>query len=650
MASRLSGESSPYLREHARDPVDWYPWCDEAFEAAREQDKPVFLSIGYSSCHWCHRMENDCFMDEEVAELMNRSFINVLVDREERPDIDSHFMKLSFLMTGTAGWPLNMIMTYDLKPFFAASYIPKHSSYGIRGMMELIPMIVSLWRSRRNELLTYGNSLVELISRREQTDAGDCSRMALLELTSSFDREHGGFGKAPKFPSYCALMLLLCTGKADMVEKTLHEMFNGGIFDQLEYGFHRYSTDRSWGIPHFEKMLYDQSLSMLVYADAYRATGNEELARCVDLLVKYVNGRLLSREGGFFSSEDSDSEGEEGRYYMLTDAQISSLPTDLLEYAKRSMLIRFNEGYIMRGSRGAAEGERCLELLRKSREGRQRPKLDTKILTDWNSLAVASMAFAGSALGREDIIDEAKDVFEFLKRNMFVDGTLKHCFVEGRATVDAFLEDHAYMMWAALELYESTLEISYLKIAMELLELVNKNFKNESGPFYKNRAGSDPRVMETEDLVLPSGNSVMLYNMFRLYLITGSETIKGQYDQLESSMKSYACEQPSAHAFFYYVKKIYSQDPKRVILVGRLEEALKFVRKLHKLYAPEATAIFRDASNPLIDSISNFTQDYQDRTGSCTAYVCGNGYCSRPITSPEELVSYFKEKLSQQSL
>lgn len=653
MADRLRGQGSPYLREHSKDLVDWYPWGEEAFKAAKERDSPVFLSIGYSSCHWCHRMQHDCFMDEEVAGLMNRYFINVLVDREERPDIDSYFIKLSFMMTGTAGWPLNVIMTYDLKPFFAASYLPKHSAYGMRGMMELIPIIISLWRSRRNELIAYGNSLISAISKSEQTEhaeAGDCSSEALSQLTSSFDKMHGGFGKAPKFPDYPALLLLLSYGKVDMVEKTLYEMFNGGIFDQLEYGFHRYSTDESWGIPHFEKMLYDQSLSMLVYADAYRATGNGELARCVDLLFRYVNGRLLSDEGGFYSSEDSDSEGEEGKYYLLTDEQISSLPLNLQEYARRNLLIRFNEGYIIRGARGAREGEMCIEMLRKARTGRERPKLDTKILTDWNSLAAAAMAFAGSVLGREDMIDEAKGVFEFLRRNMLSDGTLKHCYVDGRATVDAFLEDHAYMMWAAIELYQSTLEISYLKTAIELLNLVNENFKNDGGPFYRNKVGSNPRVIETEDLVLPSGNSVMLYNMFRLYLITGSETIKDQYEKLERSLKSYACENPSAHAFFYYVKRIYSKDPKRIILVGRLEEALKFARRLSQLYVPEASVIFRDSENPEIDSISSFTKDYRDRSGSCTAYVCGNGYCSRPLTSPQELVFYFKEKSSQQSI
>jgi len=556
MVNRLNEESSPYLREHANNPVEWYPWGDEAFNMAKELDRPIFLSIGYSSCHWCHRMNEDCFMDTEVASLMNNSFINVKVDREERPDLDSYFMKASLLMTSTGGWPLNIIMTYDCRPFFAATYIPKNSSYGMKGIMELIPLIMNLWKTKRKELLDYGNLLVDSMSgKMPDKPAGDCFQRVMFELSSSYDSKYGGFGTAPKFPNYCALMLLLNRGMKDMVSKTLHQMINGGIFDQLEYGFHRYSTDQYWEIPHFEKMLYDQAFSVILYTDAYRATGNKEFARCVDLLAKYMHGRLLSCEGGFYSSEDADSEGEEGGYYMVTDPA-SILPPDLMEYAKRSMLIPFGDGYIVKGANGTAAGQRCLELLKRSRVDKVRPKIDSKILTDWNSLAAASLAFAGSVLGRDDFVYSAKNVFGFMEKNMFIDGKLKHCFVEGKAKIDAMLEDHAFMIWGALELYEATLEIPYLKTAINLLGLVNKNFKNENGPYYKSNDRTISRITDTEDLVLPSGNSTMLYNLLRLYLITGDDSIKAQYDNIEGSVSPYACEQPSAHAFFYLIKKM----------------------------------------------------------------------------------------------
>lgn len=586
-------------------------------------------------------MNEDCFMDTEVASLMNSSFINIKVDREERPDLDSYFMKASLLMTGTGGWPLTVIMTYDRKPFFAATYIPKNSSYGIRGMVELIPLIQNLWKTRRRELLDYGNALVDALPGGIPARPGkDCFERLMYELSTSYDSKYGGFGTAPKFPNYCAIMLLLSTGKNDMVGKTLHEMMNGGTFDQLEYGFHRYSTDQQWGIPHFEKMLYDQALSIICYTDAYRGTGNEEFARCAGLLVEYMHNRLLSAEGGFYSSEDADSEGEEGKYYTVTDpARI--LPPDLMQYAKRSMLIPFGNGYIVRGTDGTAEGQKCLELLKKSREGKVRPKIDEKILTDWNSLAVASLAFAGSVLGRDEMVNAAKTAFGFIEKNMLVNGALKHCFIGGKAKIDAMLEDYAFMTWGALELYEATFEISYLKSAINLLGLVNKNFKNENGPYYKNSGGLISRITDTEDLVLPSGNSVMLYNLLRLYLITDDDSIKAQYNNLERSISPYACEQPFAHAFFYLVKKIHESDPKRVILVGQQKEAKIWAGAFCRIYAPGSVAVFRDPDDPLIDSLSGFTPTYQAKNGKCTAYVCGSSYCSSPISSKEELLSYF---------
>ncbi|MEM0123806.1 MAG: thioredoxin domain-containing protein [Conexivisphaerales archaeon] len=641
MVNRLNMEGSPYLRMHANNPVDWYPWGDEAFNSAKALDRPIFLSIGYSSCHWCHRMNEDCFMDADVACLMNNAFINVKVDREERPDLDSYFMKASFLMTGTGGWPLTIIMTHDCKPFFAATYIPKNNTQGIMGMMELIPIIQNLWKARRKELLDYGNALVNAVQGTAPAEpAKDCFKRLMFELSSSYDSNYGGFGISPKFPNYSAIMLLLNRGRKDMVSKTLHEMMHGGIFDQLEYGFHRYSTDQYWWIPHFEKMLYDQSLSIICYTDAYRATGNEEFARCVDLLYKYMCNRLLSDKGGFYSSEDADSEGREGRYYTIMEPE-KILPPDLMEYAKRNMLIPFGDGYIVKGGNETVAGQKCLELLKKSRAGRARPKIDSKILADWNSLAAASLAFAGSALDRDELVNTAKGVFEFMEKNMFVEGRLKHCFIEGKAKIDAMLEDYALMIWGSLELYEATFEIHYLEMAINLLALVNKDFKNENGPYYKNKGGLVPRIIDTEDLVLPSGNSIMLYNLLRLYLITGDNLIKAQFDDLERSINPYACKQPSAHAFYYLIKKINESNPKIIVLVGQLNKAIKWMRAFRQMYVPDSVAVFRDAENPCIDSISRLTSIYVAKNSECTAYVCGSSYCSSPINSEEELISYF---------
>ncbi len=641
MVNRLSMESSPYLKEHADNPVDWYPWGEEALLKAKELDRPIFLSIGYSSCHWCHKMNEDCFMDIEVANLMNNAFINVKVDREERPDLDSFFMKASIIMTGSGGWPLNIIMTSDLRPFFAATYIPKNSSYGMRGMIELIPLIEDLWKNRRKELLDYGNRLINAMSSGAPAKAdADCFEKLMFEIGSSFDDEYGGFGTAPKFPNYSAIMLLLASGKFDMASKTLIGMMNGAIFDQLEYGFHRYSTDRSWNVPHFEKMLYDQALSIICYTEAYRAIGAPKFAKCVDRLTQYIKKRLLSNEGGFYSSEDADSEGEEGKYYTVFDVE-KRLPLNLLEFAKRNMLVPFNDGYLVRGTDDESNAIQCIELLRKLRDDKLRPKVDYKILTDWNAMTIASLAFASYVFERNDLLNIARGAFKFIEDNMMLNGELKHCFTDGKSKIDGMLEDYAFMIWAALELYEASLDDAYLQKAMDLLKMVNFKFKNKNGIFYRNNA--PPLVMETEDYVIPSGNSTMLYNLLRLYTITGDDAVREQFNNLENGIKPYACEQPFAHAFYYWVNKINELGPRCIILAGRRSDALELRDKLLKVYLPGSVVVFRDENDPSVDRISKITSTYQSKNGRLTAYICGNSYCSQPLYNYEEIMQYLKK-------
>ncbi|MDH5715699.1 MAG: thioredoxin domain-containing protein, partial [Candidatus Aminicenantes bacterium] len=481
--NRLIAEKSPYLLQHAFNPVDWYPWGSEAFDKARKENKPIFLSIGYSTCHWCHVMEKESFEDPEIASMMNEAFICIKVDREERPDIDRIYMTVCQMMTGSGGWPLTIIMTPDKKPFFAATYIPRPSRLGRLGMMELIPRIQELWKSKKGEVMSSAEQITQHLTQISIHAAGEplgeaALEMAYRRLSRVFDERYGGFGRAPKFPTPHNLTFLLRywkrTGEQKalrMVEKTLQSMRLGGIYDHVGFGFHRYSTDSRWLLPHFEKMLYDQALLVMAYTEAYQATRKEEYRHTVREILDYVMRDMTAPEGGFYSAEDAESEGEEGKFYLWTEEEIRQL----LPGEESDLIVRiFNiekDGNFAEEATGRRTGSNILylrkslhetasdmkispeELERDFQKARQKlfaarhkrvhPHKDDKILTDWNGLMIAALARASSAFDEPQYAEATRRAADFiLARMRDSKGKLYHRYRDGETAIPAYLDDY----------------------------------------------------------------------------------------------------------------------------------------------------------------------------------------------------------------
>ncbi|MCJ7618383.1 MAG: thioredoxin domain-containing protein, partial [Desulfobacterales bacterium] len=550
--NRLALEKSPYLLQHAYNPVDWYPWGSEAFEKAKREDKPIFLSSGYSTCHWCHVMEKESYEDEEVAELMNDVFVSIKIDREERPDIDGVYMNVCQAMTGSGGWPLNIILTPDKKPFFAGTYIPKESSYGRKGMLELIPDISDIWKKNRGEAESLAAQVISSLS--EEQEGGeelkeDVLHVAYEQLLEVFDEQHGGFGGAPKFPTPHNLTFLLRYWKRTgdkmalrMVERILTAMSMGGIYDHAGFGFHRYSTDTRWLVPHFEKMLYDQALLAMAYTEAYQATGNQEFKRIACEVFTYVLRDMTSPEGGFYSGEDADSEGVEGKFYVWTEEEIDLALGEDGELMKKVFGINKNGNFmeeekssgknILHLSKTLPELAADLKLqadeirrrvgdakqkLFAVREKRVHPGKDDKILTDWNGLMIAAFAKGAQAFDEPAYADAACRATDFiLSRMRGKDGRFFHRYREGEPAVMAFLDDHAFLACGLIELYEATFEVSYLRAALEITDKMIEHFwDKENYGLYFTADDAEKlifRKKEIYDGAVPSGNSVAMLN------------------------------------------------------------------------------------------------------------------------------------------
>ncbi len=494
MANRLADSASPYLLQHRDNPVNWWPWSPAAFDAARSRDVPVFLSIGYSTCHWCHVMERESFEAPAVARLMNEAFINIKVDREERPDIDSVYMTVCQMLTGSGGWPLTIVMTPEGRPFFAGTYFPRESRFGRIGMLDLVPRIQEIWRERREDIarealrLTGNLAATARADTRAEMPSVQTMSKAYHQLRSRFDVERGGFGSAPKFPSPHGLMFLLRywqrTGETDalrMVEVTLQKMRMGGIFDQVGFGFHRYSTDAEWKLPHFEKMLYDQALHVIAYAEAYQATGKPLYQRVAREVITYVLRDLTGPEGGFHTAEDADSEGREGKFYVWHQHELEQvLDKDLFRFAAEAFSVR-EEGNFADEATGKLTGENVLYLTRTAdevrleeararlleiRQRRVRPGKDDKVLTDWNGLMIAALSVASRAFDDPRYAAAACRAANFVRDNLTLSGgRLLHRWRRGESGVSGMLDDYAFYVWGLLELYETTYAAEYLEQA-----------------------------------------------------------------------------------------------------------------------------------------------------------------------------------------
>ena len=702
--NRLIQERSPYLLQHAHNPVNWYPWGDEAFERARREDKPVFLSIGYSSCHWCHVMEQESFNDHEIARLLNETFVCVKVDREERPDLDQHYMIIGQMLTGAGGWPLTIVMTPGKRPFFAGTYFPKEGRWGRIGLMELIPRIGEAWRTRREEVLRSAEGIFDAVvraqgARGEALAAGRDAEMGRRELTTElldeafrnleadFDEPNGGFGSAPKFPFAHNVSFLLRywkrTGNARaraMAERTLEKMALGGIWDHLGSGFHRYSTDAQWRVPHFEKMLYDQALLADVYAEALAATGNGEFGRTAAETLGYVLGDLGAPEGGFYTAEDADSAGGEGRFYIWTREEIeATLNGEETELAARVFDIMTEGNFSEPG--GSRDGRNILFMQRplaeiaaehgipterleaevasirakllRARGGRVRPFKDTKILADWNGLAIGALAKASRATREKRFLGAAETAARFVLEKMRgPEGRLLHAFMEGEARIPAYLDDYAFLIKGLIEVYEAGLDPFYLERAIELTNVAIEDFADaKDGGFFSVTAATElpVRPKEVTDGAIPSGNSVMLMNLFRLARLTGSRDLEEAAARLTEAFAVKVASQPRAHTAFLCGLDYAFGPTAEVVVVGRSGERRTeaLLSALARIWLPNAVVLFKPTEACVkagpqktgkITKLAPFTRDMKEIDGRPAAFVCTNGCCLKPVTSPDGLL------------
>ena len=690
--NRLQGEKSPYLLQHADNPVDWYPWGKEAFRKAKEEDKPIFLSIGYSTCHWCHVMEHESFEDPEVARLMNENFINIKVDREERPDIDELYMTVAQLLTGRGGWPLTIIMSPDQKPFFASTYIPKESRYGRTGMLELIPRIAEVWKTRREEVDSSSASILQALQRVSQSrTAGDLLDESILKrtyegLSEQFDEGYGGFGSAPKFPSPHNFLFLLRywqrTGEEralNIVEKTLTAMRGGGIFDQVGYGFHRYSTDAQWRVPHFEKMLYDQALLALAYTETYQATGKPFYARTAQEVLTYVLRDMITPEGGFASAEDADSEGEEGKFYTWSYEELSSLLSaeELRELEERFAIradgnyqeeatgeqtgtnilyMHHGDGLVTPGDgTAAALSDSTREKLFSIRQERVRPLKDDKILTSWNGLMIAALARAGGVFGETSYVEAAERAADLiLARLRSEDGGLLHRYREGEAAIPGYATDYAYLIWGLIELYESTFKSSYLRQARGLMERFIEDFWDDStgGGFFLTAEESENllvRQRNDTDGALPSAGSVALLDLLKLGRMTQNRDYEDKALALIRTTSQLVETSPLAFTFLLSALDFQIGPSLEVVIAGHsaASDTREMAQVLRREFAPNKVVLFRptEEEQPEISDLAPFTRFQASIDGKATAYVCRDYACELPVTDSEAMLRLLRGSL-----
>ena len=683
-SNRLAREKSPYLLQHADNPVEWFPWGEEAFIKAKKEDKPVFLSIGYSTCHWCHVMAHESFEDAQVAKLLDETFVCVKVDREERPDIDKVYMTVCQMMTGSGGWPLTIMMTPDKKPFFAGTYIPKETGFGHIGLQDLVPRIKQLWASRKDEVLSSASQITAALQKTTPPPSSEEPGEAMLhrayeQLSDRFDEKYGGFGVSPKFPTAHNLLFLLRYWKRtndrkslDMVEKTLQEMRRGGIFDHIGFGFHRYSTDQRWLVPHFEKMLSDQALLATAYIETFQATGKEEYARTAREIFDYVLRDMTDTGGGFYSAEDADSEGEEGKFYLWSYGEIKHLlapnEADLFfkvfniekngnfpdESGGRNIahVTKSLEKIASELSTAVPELKESLESIRQKlfiyRDKRIHPHKDDKILTDWNSLMIAALAKGGRVLEEPRYTLAAKHAFDFILNNMLTaDGGLLHRYRDGEAAIPAYLDDYAFLIYATLELYETTFEAGYLKQALVLNRQLLEHFRDDqNGGFYFTAADSEEilvRQKEIYDGAIPSGNSIAMLNLLRLGRITADSSLEEQAARTSRAFFGNIRQSPSAYTQLM-VAVDYALGPSyELVVVGnsRANDTKEMLQAIHRRFMPNKVVIFipTETSSPEIRRIVPFTREQVSLDGKATAYVCVNYNCRLPTTNIDTLIS-----------
>jgi len=679
--NNLREEKSPYLLQHATNPVEWYPWGEKAFDKARKENKPIFLSIGYSTCHWCHVMAHESFEDPEVASLMNDVFVCVKVDREERPDIDRLYMTFCTMLTGSGGWPLTIIMTPDLKPFFAGTYLPKKTMPGRIGMLDLPGRIQQIWSEKQQDVVEAADDILAALNRtsnqekEEEIQIEELFTNTLDTLSKQFDEKYGGFATAPKFPVPHTLLFLLRhwhrTGSLrvlKMAKKTLTAMRLGGLFDQLGFGFHRYSTDQRWLLPHFEKMLYDQAMLAHVYIEAFQATGKPLYHDTVVEIFSYVKRVLTHESGGFFSAEDADSEGVEGKFYVWTakelgevlnpdDAafimrvynvtaqgnfvdEVSTHPTGVNILYPEKTLADISTDLGTAPSNLQERLENIRQHLFRIRENRMHPHKDDKILTDWNGLMIAALAKGARIIENDWYLTAAKKAAAFIDGNMRTQtGQLLHRYRDGEAAIPGMLDDYSFYILGLLELYEATFISFYLQEALNLTDIMIRQFWNETqGGFFQTSADGEQllvRHIEFYDGAVPSGNSVALSNLTRLARLTGSTRLEEKAKQLLHAVSKEAVDSPTAFTGFLTAAKSFLDPAKVIVIVGNPTrgDTKAMLEALNKIYEPDIIKLFKNVNEENgLTHLAPFTKDFISLDDHATAYVCSDFHCNLPLT------------------
>ncbi|MDY6879483.1 MAG: thioredoxin domain-containing protein [Thermodesulfobacteriota bacterium] len=677
-SNHLSGEKSPYLLQHLNNPVDWYPWGEAAFQKAKKEDKPVFLSIGYATCHWCHVMAHESFEDEEVARILNRHYVSIKVDREERPDIDKIYMSVCQSMTGQGGWPLTILMTPEAKPFFAGTYFPKLRRMNMPGLIDILKPIADMWGKNRHEILKASDDITNAIQPRKDSPHDELDMGTLQkgydQFERTFDSQWGGFGTAPKFPTPHQLTFLLRqhrrrpdSSALKMVDQTLTAMRRGGIFDQVGFGFHRYSVDAKWLVPHFEKMLYDQALLAMAYIEAYQVTREERFAKVAKEIFTYVLRDMRAPNGGFYSAEDADSEGEEGLFYIWKKTDIM----DCLGENDGDLYCRFygitQQGNFEEGfniphislseeafaQKEGIEPSRLEELLSTARgrlfevrEKRIHPLKDDKILTSWNGLMIAALSKGYQAMGDQRYADAAAAAADFILSELRgADDRLFCRFRDGDVAYPGYLDDYAFLVWGLIELYEATFDVTYLEEAVSLNKaMIDIFWDHKGGGLYFTGKGNETLITKSKeayDGALPSGNSVAAQNLLRLGRMTGDVALEQSAEALMRSFSSNVKAHPIGYTQMLAAVDFVVGPSQEIVIAGDLnqETSQSMIRTVQQKFLPNKVILFHHEGpeGKRLETLSPFVKDMRSADRLSTAYVCEQHACRSPVKEVSQL-------------
>ncbi|RMF84421.1 MAG: thioredoxin domain-containing protein [Nitrospinota bacterium] len=674
--NRLIHETSPYLRQHAHNPVDWYPWGPEALEKARREDKPILLSIGYSACHWCHVMEHESFENPRIAELMNRYFVNIKVDREERPDLDQIYQNVVQMFGQGGGWPLTMFLTPDQKPFYGGTYFPPEDRFGRPGFPRVLLAVAQHYRERKEDVEHTVMQVMEGLERiNTLRDVGYPLDRSIIEnavrkLLNYFDTVNGGFGQQPKFPNPMNLALFLRYSHAaqnetyrDLALLALRKMACGGIYDQLGGGFHRYAVDSQWLVPHFEKMLYDNALLLPVYGDAYRLTRDELFRRVILETLAYLRREMLHPEGGFYATQDADSEGEEGKFYLWQKAEILQLlgpeageifchhygVTEGGNFEQGQNILHINASLEQTARQFQLSPETVAQILEEgkkrlftAREARVRPFRDEKILTAWNGLMLSALADAYRLFGDEVYAGDIRRTVDFLTTHLYEQGRLLAVYKDGVAKLNGYLDDYAFLVRGLIDAYEATFVPRYLDLAHTLHQAMIELFwDGEQGGFFFTGRDHEPlltRPKTAYDHAIPSGNSVAVHNLLWFHYYTGEERYLQQAEQVLRLVRTQMEEQPFGYGNLLCALDFYLRTPQEIVLLGKREapETREMLEAINRCYLPNRVLTL---ASPEESSPSPLLAGKGQVEGKTTAYVCQNFACSPPVTTVSDLLS-----------